>query len=350
MIDMSLPPQADLQSEPAPLPARSFGRVARSVAAYSAATALMIVTPMLVFVPAALFHCAIRNGRRAAYLTAALALTLAALYVAATPATAPGAAQMAWSYVAAVALAIVMPSLAALPLVERGESFGRVLMFLLAGSAAGLTVTEAGSRMLLAYSPYAGQVAQAKQTSIEFVRIYQTKGMPPDVIQLAQRWIGYSTLVLPAVILINITLVFVLSLLMLGRLKAWRALAARRTDAQTAGAYFFRNLALPDWLLFAFVAGGLTPLASGMLQKVAANVLALVAFLYILQGLAIFRFVLVSMGAGVAGTMLGWLLLGFLTITGVGPLLLGVAGLFDPFFDFRHFKKRKDDSHESHSD
>ena len=48
--------------------------------------------------------------------------------------------------------------------------------------------------------------------------------------------------------------------------------------------------------------------------------------------------------------MLGWLLLVFLTITGVGPLLLGVAGLFDPFFDFRHFKKRKDDSNESHSD
>ena len=39
-----------------------------------------------------------------------------------------------------------------------------------------------------------------------------------------------------------------------------------------------------------------------------------------------------------------------LTLTGVGPLLLGLAGLFDPFFDFRHFKKRKDDSHESHSD
>ena len=36
--------------------------------------------------------------------------------------------------------------------------------------------------------------------------------------------------------------------------------------------------------------------------------------------------------------------------TGVGPFLLTVAGLFDQFFDFRHFKKRKDDSHEGHSD
>ena len=121
-------------------------------------------------------------------------------------------------------------------------------------------------------------------------------------------------------------------------------------DTESLGAYLFRNFSLPDWLLFAFVLGGLTPLASGMLQKIAANTLAVVAFLYILQGLAIFRFLLVAMGAGFAGTMLGWLLLAFLTITGVGPLLLGVAGLFDPFFDFRHFKKRKDDSHESHSD
>jgi len=144
--------------------------------------------------------------------------------------------------------------------------------------------------------------------------------------------------------------VFVLSLLMFGRLKTWRELTARRGDSEALGAYLFRNLAFPDWLLFAFLFGGLTPVAHGLLQKAAANVLTLVVFLYILQGLAIFRFLLVAMGAGFAGTALGWLLLGFLTITGVGPLLLGVAGLFDPFFDFRHFKKRKDDSHEGHSD
>ena len=155
---------------------------------------------------------------------------------------------------------------------------------------------------------------------------------------------------LPAVILINMTLVFVLSLLMLGRLKAWREVAARRGDTNALGAYLVRIFALPDWLLFAFILGGLTPLASGLLQKVAANTLTIVAFLYILQGLAIFRFMLTAMGVGFAGTMLGWLLLAFLTLTGVGRLLLGVAGLFDSFFDFRHFKKRKDDSHESHSD
>jgi hypothetical protein len=338
------------QSEPVLLPGRPFGRQVRSVIGYSLLTALMIVTPMLVFVPAALLHCAIRNGRRAAWTVLVLSMTVASLYAVSVPATALDAQKMAWSYLAAVALAITLPAMAAIPMVERGEPFGRVLVFLLAGAMVGLAVTETASQLLMSFSPYAAQIAQAKQTSVEFVQMYRAKGMPPDMIQLAERWIGYSTFVLPAVILINLSLVFTLSLLMLGRLKAWREMAARRGDTNALGAYLFRNFALPDWLLFAFVLGGLTPLVSGLLQKVAANTLTIVAFLYILQGLAIFRFMLAAMGVGVAGTVLGWLLLVFLTFTGIGPLLLGVAGLFDSFFDFRHFKKRKDDSHESHSD
>jgi hypothetical protein len=338
------------QSEPVMLPGRPFGRTVRSIAGYSLMTALMIVTPLLVFVPAALFHCAIRNGRRATWVTLVIAVALAALYVSTMSATPAAAVKMAWTYVAGVALGIALPSMAALPLVERGEKFGRVLVFLLIGSAIGLALTELGSRALIDFSPFAAQVTQAQQTSAEFVQIYRSKGMPNEMVQLFQRWAGYSTYVLPAVMLINVSLVFVLSLLMLGRLKAWRELTARRGDSGALGAFLFRNLSLPDWLLFAFLLGGLTPVAHGMLQKVAANVLALTVFLYILQGLAIFRFLLVAMGAGFAGTALGWLLLMFLTITGVGPLLLGLAGLFDPFFDFRHFKKRKDDSHEGHSD
>jgi len=42
-------------------------------------------------------------------------------------------------------------------------------------------------------------------------------------------------------------------------------------------------------------------------------------------------------------------ILGVLTLTGIGPLLLSIAGLFDSFFDFRKFN-RKDHSDESHSD
>ncbi|MFL6248107.1 MAG: DUF2232 domain-containing protein [Thermoanaerobaculia bacterium] len=347
MIDMPLQ-----QSEPVALPHRSTGRQVRSVGMYALLTALMIITPILVFVPAAVFHCAIRNGRRATVAMAGLALAIAALYVSA--AHSAQTLTMAWSALAGVALAVVVPALAALPLVERAEKFGRVLVFLLMGSAIGLAITELGSRALLSFSPFAAQVAEAQRSNAQFIQFYKANGLSPDVIRMMERWATYNTFVLPAFLLIMISLVFILSLLMLGRLKAWRELAAARghadVDKEAVGAYLFRNFTLPDGLLFAFVLGGLTPLASGMLQKVAANTLTVVAFLYILQGLAIFRFLLVAMGAGFAGTMLGWLLLVFLTLTGVGPLLLGLAGLFDPFFDFRHFKKRKDDSHESHSD
>lgn len=345
MIEMSLQ-----QSEPVALPHRSPGRQVRSVAVYSLLTALMIITPMLVFVPAALFHCAIRNGRRAAWMAGAGALAISALYMSTIP-HAPDAMKMAWSGLVGVALSIVLPSLFVLPLLERAEKFGRVLFALLIGSAIGLAITEIGSRVLLAFSPFAAQVAEAQVSNTRLIALYRSKGMAPEMLQMMEKWASYNTFVLPGFLLIMISLVFILSLLMLGRLKAWRELATARGDNDALGAYLFRNFALPDALLFAFVLGGLTPLASGMLQKAAANTLTIVVFLYILQGLAIFRFLLVAMGAGFLGTMLAWMTLVFLSLTGgAGLMLLGLAGLFDPFFDFRHFKKRKDDSHESHSD
>ena len=88
---------------------------------------------------------------------------------------------------------------------------------------------------------------------------------------------------------------------------------------------------------------------AGPLQQVAGNVLAVIVFLFLLQGLAVFRYMLVKAGAGPIGTIFGFLLLGLLCLTGLGLLLLVMAGLFDPFFDFRKLK-RKDDSHESHTD
>ena len=160
----------------------------------------------------------------------------------------------------------------------------------------------------------------------------------------------YAMHVLPAWLLIDFCLIFVLSLLMIGRLKAWRAFATDRTILEGADRpYLFRNLSFPDWLLFGFVFGGLTPLASGTLQVVAANVLAVSVFLFLLQGLSVFRFMVARAGAGAMGTIFGFILLLLLCLTGLGMLLLLMAGLFDPFFDFRKLK-RKDDSHESHTD
>jgi hypothetical protein len=341
------------QSEPVALPERPFGRVARSIAAHVLVTLLMTVTPMLVFVPAALLHCGLRNGRRAAWIASAIVLALFALPVAFTPAvktdpSAPGSVS-----VALMAFAIMLPTLLALPLVERGTNFGRVLVFLIVTSFAGLAATEAISRSALQFSPYKMQVVAANEFNSNVHGAYSKNGAPSEWLRTVERSGRFTIFVLPALLLTTLSFVFVLSLLMLGRLRAWRELAASRGDGEAFGAYLFRNLSLPDWVLFAFIIGGLTPLATGVLQKVAANTLTVVVFLYVLQGLAIFRFLLLSTGAGAIQSFFGWMMLALITLLTAGApvLLLGVAGLFDSFFDFRHFKKkRKDDSHESHSD
>lgn len=350
MIETSLPPRAELQSDPALLPLRPFGEVARSVAGYALLMALMIIVDLPVFVPAALFHCAIRNGRRATWAALALSVTVSALLFAASIAKTPDLQSMMWSSLAGTVLVIAIPSIAAVPLVERAEKFGRVVIFLLAGALLGTALTEVASQRWLSFSPYAASVEQAKEMGVKVVETYRQNQMPPSVISLAERWTEFSMYVLPAQVLIAATFTFLVSLLLLGRLKAWRERAVRRGDGEALAVYLFRNFQLPDWVLFAFIFGGLTPLVTGLLQKVAANTLVLVVVLYIIQGLAIFRSILVAMSVGPGGALIGWSLLALLFLMGIGPLLLAVAGLFDPFFDFRHFKKRKDDSHESHSD
>lgn len=344
MIDTSLH-----QSEPVALPGRPNGTVARSIARHALVTALMTVTAMFVFVPAALLHCGIRNGRRAAWICAAAALLPLATWAALSPAT---DAKGGWVSLAFVTFAIVIPSLIALPLVERGAKFGAVVMLMLACSLVGLFATELLSQAALNHSPYSAQLAENQEFYAKVVQEYRKNGAPAGFVDAVKRAGEYSLFVLPAAFLTSLTFAFLLSLLMLGRLNAWRELAARRNDNEALGVYLFRNFALPDWVLFAFILGGLTPLATGLLQKIAANTLTLVVFLYIVQGLAIFRFLLAAIGGGLVQTLFGWAMLGFLTLLTAGApvLLLGVAGLFDSFFDFRKFKKRKDDSHESHSD
>jgi hypothetical protein len=325
-------------------PMRPFGRVVRSVAGYGVATALMLVSPLLVFVPAALFHCAQRNGRRAVYASASIATLLIGLYFAqAANASAAGASKnTAYMLFAYLVLSVIVPSLAAIPLVEKGEKFGSVIIFSIATSAIGLGVLELTMRAVASFSPYALQMAKMQQNAASIVEMYRAANAGPDFIRTANVVLQYALAVLPALILLDLCLVFVLSLLMYGRLRAWR-------NADAARPYLFRNFVLPDFLLFGFVFGGLTPLASGSLQKFAANVLAVVIFLYLLQGLAVVRGLLVRAGAGVFGNVLAFSLLAMLAIAGVGLLVILMAGLFDPFFDFRRLK-RKDDFHEGHTD
>jgi uncharacterized protein YybS (DUF2232 family) len=336
MIDMSLPPHAGVDTAPA-------ARPARRTAAYALLTASMILLHVTMFVPAALLDCGIRNGRKAAWIAAAIALAIA--IVAAPTMLSFMEPRQATSYIVMVACILVLPGLAALPFVQRGESFGRVIVLMTLVAAAGLGAGEMGTRAIGGFSPYAFDVAEAKKAVTDTLAAYKATGVPSDAVDLMRRGLEYaSTTLLPGGLVINAATAFILSLLMVGRLSAWRA---RREASAEDVAYRFRHFAVPEWVLFAFVAGGLVPLTTGLAHAVLANVLAVTVFLFLAQGLALFRFMLAAMGVGFLGAMIASMLVIF---SGVGMFLLAIAGLFDPFFDFRHFKKRKDDSHESHSD
>ena len=343
-----------LQHEPVGIPERSFGRTVRSVLGYALLVALMIVSPLFrlplfIFVPAALFACAARNSRLAATIMLALATTITVFVVvqaAHVPGTPANEGMMMIAYVLAFVTGVCVPALVVMPQVERGEPFGRVLLTAVMAGIPGLAATEAVMQAGYGFSPYREQVARANQMVALIIDAYQKASIPADKIAVMSHWFKIGVSLVPSYFLIDIIVVFVLSLVMFGRLKAWREFVMKR-GGERAQTYLFRNFSLPDWLLFAFVIGGITPLMSGMLQKVTANILAVVAFLYLLQGLAIFRSLLVAVGAGFTGVMFGYFILGLLTITGIAPFLLSIAGLFDSFFDFRHFR-RKDHSDESH--
>jgi len=342
MIEMSLQ-----QDEAVAMPVRTFGKQARSMAGYTLVTALMFVSPLFVFIPASLLHCGIRIGRRAAWLLLVLSAAAAALliYPSAVASTA-AEASASYGFLLGLFLAIAVPGLAVLPMVERGEKFGRVLLYALVMSIAGLAVTELTMRSFAHFSPYAAHVADVHAQTSAVVAQFVKAGYPANGFEVMQKW---TELCVPASMLAAVTIVFVFSLVMLGRLRAWRDFLVRRTaDAVIVNPYRFRYLSLPEWLLFAFVLGGISPLLSGMPQQIGANVLAMVSFLYFLQGLAIFRSFVASTGVGMMGSLFAWMLLILLTLGGVSPILLCVAGLFDSFFDFRHFN-RKDHSDESHS-
>ncbi|MEK6372581.1 MAG: DUF2232 domain-containing protein [Acidobacteriota bacterium] len=332
-------------------PIRSAGKRARSTAGYVILAALMLVTPLLVFLPAALFHCAIRNGRRAAWIVLPAAAALALLMLmpgAMAPQTAAAEARSTIAALLGLVFVVGLPSLLALPMVERAERFGRVLAFALLLGVGGMLATEVLMQLAASFSPFAAHTAVAREMATQLLAAYTKAGIPADTVRLLRKVMNFVIFVQPAVLLIYAAIVFAFSLVMLGRLPAWRQFVARR-GLPTPTPYLFRNLALPEWVLFAFVLGGLSPLASGLAQRVGANVLVVVAFLYLMQGLAIFRSFMVAAGAGIIGTLLAYGTLALLTLMGgIAPLLLSIAGLFDSFFDFRHFN-RKDHSDESHS-
>jgi uncharacterized protein YybS (DUF2232 family) len=344
--------ETSLPTETAAIPERTLGRSMRYVSGYAILIAVMLVSPLFVFLPAALFHCIVRNGRRITWSALFIGTAIAGLLAVAganAPQVTPTEANTGLAYLVALVLAVALPSMAVSSMVERAESFGRILLAAILLSSVGLAATEISMRAVAGFSPFAEQVVEARADATKLVAALQAAGLPSDVIAAMGRWSDIRVFCLPAFLLISIVIVFVLSLVLFGRLQSWRALLERRQAAAGSSPYLFRNFSLPEWLLFAFVIGGLSPLASGMPQRIGANLLAVVSFLYLLQGLAIFRSFLAAAGAGFTSLFLAYVFLGVLTITGISPLVLSIAGLFDSFFDFRKFN-RKDHSDESHFD
>jgi hypothetical protein len=342
-----------LQSEPVAVavPPRPAGKVVRSIAGYGLLAALMLLTPLFVFTPAVLLQCGVRNGRRGAWISFVIAAILVAAieipsaHVPGIPAT---DVKLTYAFLAARLLALALPSLVILPMVERSEPFGRVLMTAVICSVAGLVLTEAGMRVFAGFSPYTALVAQTKMLLANMITTATQKNAIPGAAAGLKAWSNIYLECVPGFVIAELTVIFIFSLVIFGRLRVWREFLRTHNAGETTP-YLFRKLSLPEWLLFFFVLSGLSPLASGIVQKVGANVLVVVVFLYFVQGLAIFRAILAAVGAGFAGVLLGYGALVLLAFTGISPLLLGIAGLFDSFFDFRHFK-RKDDSNESHFD
>lgn len=337
----------DSSVEPVAVPRRPTGKsAARSFVIHALLAAVALVTSFQVLLPAVLLHCGIRLGRRAAWLALAAGLAFAALFTAFQVTVAPLPLSQ-YTDLVMVVLGLALPALVVLPMIERGAPFGRVLLVALLTCVGGLLLTEVGSRALLSFSPYAEQMDAARKAGASFADLYAKMGMPAPAIK---KWIDFMMFCTPGFLIINFALFLLLSILLFGRLRGWRA-AVEGTDISLATPYLFRNLAFPDWLLFAFIVGGVSPLMKGAVQHIGANILTVVVFLYLVQGLAIFRSLLVTFGAGLGASLLAYAMLGVLTaVGGIAPLLLSIAGLFDSFFDFRHFMKRKDDSDESHSD
>src|SRR5438445_10632008 len=65
------------QSEPAVMTGPSLGRIIRHLAGYAILIAVMLVSPLFVFLPAAIFHCTIRTARRITWIALFIGAVLA---------------------------------------------------------------------------------------------------------------------------------------------------------------------------------------------------------------------------------------------------------------------------------
>jgi hypothetical protein len=238
-------------------------------------------------------------------------------------------------------LEVGLASGVALALVRRRSSGGKVVLAALGASAVGFVASELVMRAAADFSIYSTILGELQRMSGEFLKELQSKGSTAHDLELWKRGFqAVSGRFAPAVLLCTTALSFVASLTVVPRVAY---------DVPGSEVYLFRRFALPEWLLVVFVVVGLSPALQEPFRTIGFNALAVVVFLYVLQALAIYRSVLARLPIGLFGLIAAFAFI-FLLMGAVLPLaLLALAGLFDPFFDFRNLH-RKEQSDESDSD
>jgi hypothetical protein len=337
------------QTEPlATMPDRNLLWMVVAVGGYALLLASMMASPLTIFVPAVVFVCAARYGWRAATVVLILAggaLVALAVRFAQTPLDGPHDMSQNLILFLGPFLSLGVPALLVLPLVQRRVAFGHVLVTAVILGMAALGAIELVARSTSGISPHAVEL-EVWRTALTQAPKSNPAAWSPDTLQTLQRFSAALLYCFEALRATLIVLTFTFSLVLFGRVQAWREFA-RNHELSAPVAYTFRGLVLPEWMLLVFVAAGLSPLATGMLRHIGLNVIAVIGILYLLQGLAIVRWFIAAVGVSFLGAFVVYGIL--LLLTPISELLLSIAGLFDSFFDYRHFN-RKDSTHEGHSD
>jgi len=297
----------------------------------------LVIPPFQLFVPAALLSAGIRYGSRAAATT--LAIAVAVVFLGAGGAESPDARLSAISAASLLLFQMGIPALALLRLSEMRWTGGRAFIGSLGIAILGVMIVETGLSAIFGYSPYRALSTEARALFDQVIAM--NSGLPADSRQAMETM---STMIvgtfLPAVIVCNTALMLLCSMVFIPRF---------RKGDEAAAEYRLRNLKLPDFLIVGFVVSGLSPFATGAVRDIGLNVLAVVIFLYWLQGLAVVRMVLTRSALRFFSTVPAFLLLAVLAFNWLGIAALALTGLFDSFFDFRK-NKRKEDSDESDLD
>lgn len=313
-------------------------RQLRSIALH-AVTGALAYKLIGLLAPAVFITAGLRNGKRGLIGALAGAAGILALFSAMLPSSLRA---LELSDTIRLVLEVGLASAVALVLLRRRVASGTVVVAAVIASGVGFALTELVLRQVTHLSLYAVVLEELRARSSELL---QTVKQNPAAARESLEMLKHVTAAIidrfvPSLLFCTWAASFAASLTLLPRVAY---------DLSGSEEYLFRRFALPDWLLLLFVASGLSPLLREPFATIGYNMLAVVLFLFVLQGLSIYRSVLARLPIGLFGLIVAFALL-FLLMQAVLPLvLLALAGLFDPFFDFRHLH-RKEQNNESDSD